>query len=144
LDEQDKYGNTALTFAIGNNHRGSAERLLDAGAKMSNVKKSVKIPDWVESIITKRKNAIRSIGVFIGVMRKRFEIQGQHMGNRLPRDVVGLLGNYLWETRFDEKWITMPSSIVSKKLKSSSTSSSSCNHKCKDKNACAHKCCKKQ
>jgi hypothetical protein len=140
LDEQNKDGYTPLAYAFHYKRLGCAERLLDGGAKMSNVEKNIEIPDWMETIIIKRKNAIRSIGVFIGVMRKRFEIQGQHIGNRLPRDVVGLLGSYLWDTRLDDRWITANSSIVvAKKLKSSS---SSCNHKCKDKNSCAHKCCK--
>ena len=105
MDEQNSDCYTALAYAIYNNQRDCAERLLDAGAKISNLNKDIKIPDWIETIIIKRKNAIRSIGVFLGVMRKRFEIQGQHIGNRLPRDVVGLLGSYLWETRLDERWI---------------------------------------
>jgi hypothetical protein len=118
LDVQDEDGVTPLAYAIECNYCGCAERLLDAGAKMSNVKKDVKIPDWMETIIIKRKNAIRSIGVFIGVMRKRLDVKGQHIGSRLPRDVVGLLGSYLWETRLDEKWINcVESPTISKKSK---------------------------
>jgi hypothetical protein len=78
---------------------------VDAGAKMSNVKKDVKIPDWMETIIIKRKNAMMSIGAFIGVMRKRFDSEGPHIGNRLPKDMVNLLATMLWSTRFDERWI---------------------------------------
>jgi ankyrin repeat protein len=104
LDAQNKRGKTPLAVAIVKDKKDCAERLLDAGAKMSNVDKSVIIPPWVETIVVKRKNAMISIGVFIGVTRKRFEIQGQHIGNRLPRDLISLISKYLWEARFDEKW----------------------------------------
>ena len=80
------------------------ERLLDAGAKISNVHKDVMIPDWAEVMVAKRKNAVASLRVFIGVMRKRYNVEGQHIGNRLPRDLVVLISKYLWSTRFDERW----------------------------------------
>ena len=82
------------------------ERLLDAGAKISNVRNDVRIPDWVGAMITKRKNVVASLRVFIGVMRKRYNVEGQHIGNRLPRDLVKLISKHLWSTRFDERWLS--------------------------------------
>jgi hypothetical protein len=82
------------------------ERLLDAGAKISNVHKGVEVPDWVEAIVAKRRNVVASLRVFIGVMRKRYNVEGQHIGNRLPRDLVVLISKHLWSTRLDERWST--------------------------------------
>ena len=84
------------------------ERLLDAGAKISNV--DFEIQDWVQAMIAKRRNVVASLRVFIGVMRKRYNVEGQHIGNRLPRDLVAMISMHLWSTRLDERW-----SIESKK-----------------------------
>src|SRR3990167_5153106 len=99
---------------------------------MSNV---VEIPDWMSAIIVKRQNMRRSLITFIGVLRKRFTVSGggtEYTRGRLPRDVVGVISRWAWTTRFDKRWEL----AVLEKLKS-------CNHKCKDKTACAHKCCKR-
>ena len=106
LEIRDRVGYTPLADAIRNNKRDCAERLLDAGAKMSSVKADIEMPDWLKIIISKRANALQSLWAFLGVMRKRFHVEGQHIGNRLPRDLVGLLATYLWSTRFDERWET--------------------------------------
>ena len=87
-------------------NRDCAERLLDAGAKVSNVRADVKVPDWITTIIIKRENVVKSMWAFLRVMRKRFNVQGQHIGNRIPRDLVKLISTYLWSTRFDPRWET--------------------------------------
>ena len=47
------------------------------GAKIPNVERNVKIPDWVETMMAKkRKNVVASLQVFIGVMRQMFNVQG--------------------------------------------------------------------
>lgn len=104
LNGQSNYVWTPLTHTISLDFRGSTERLLDAGAKLSDVHKDVNIPDWVEAMVAKRKNVVTSLQTFIGVMRKRFETEGPHVGNRVPRDLLKLLMIMLWSTRFDEKW----------------------------------------
>ena len=100
----DKNGYTPLADAIRRNKRDCAERLFDAGAKMSNVNSDIKIRDWMRTIISKRENALKSMWAFLRVMRKRFSVEGQHIGNRLPRDLVKLISQYLWSTRFDKRW----------------------------------------
>lgn len=49
----------------------------------------------------------QSLVTFIGVLRVRFHVQGvatQHLGNRIPRDVVTLIAKSLWESRGDPQW----------------------------------------
>jgi hypothetical protein len=104
LEVLDFHRRTPLADAIRRKKRDCAERLLDVGAKMSNVKADIEIPDWMSAIISKRENALQSLWAFLRVMRKRFHVEGQHIGNRLPRDLVGLISTYLWSTRFDERW----------------------------------------
>ena len=137
LDERNNYGDTPLARAINLAKRDVAELLLDKGAKMSNVAR-VQIPDWMNAIAAKRQNVRRSLNTFIGVLRKRFAISGggtEYTRGRLPRDVVVVISRWAWTTRFDKRWEgAVPETV--KKLKS-------CNHKCKDKDACAHKCCKR-
>jgi ankyrin repeat protein len=101
LNGQGDEGCTPLGYTIGYDFRGSTEILLDAGAKLSDVHV---IPDWVETIIAKRKNVVASLRVFIGVMRNRFETEGPHVGNRVPKDLLKLLMAMLWSTRLDEEW----------------------------------------
>ena len=106
---------------------------------MSNVLEGVGIPDWVHDIVAKRQNVKRGLLALIGVLRKRFAVRGggtEYSQGRLPRDVVGVISRWAWSTRFDGRWEgPVPEKV--KKLKSS------CNHKCKNKDACAHKCCKR-
>lgn len=107
LNGRNDDGWTPLAHAINYNFPDCAERLLDAGAnifKISNVYKVIDIPDWFEVMVAKRKNVVASLRVFIGVMRNRFETEGPHVGNRLPKDLLKLLMVMLWSTRFDEKW----------------------------------------
>ena len=115
LEALDNDGDTPLSYTLRRKHRDCAERLLDAGAKVSNVEEDIDIPDWVGEVIIKRKNVVASLRVFIGLMRKRYNVEGQHIGNRLPRDLVKLISKHLWSTRFDERWSKTVSSP--KKLK---------------------------
>ena len=139
MDVRNNYGHTPLAWTIRYNQPDAAELLLDKGAKISNVHEALEIPDWMKAIVAKRQNVIRSLATFIGVLRKRFAISGggtEYTRGRLPRDVVGVISRWAWTTRFDKRWEGFVPETV-KKLKSS------CNHKCKDKDACAHKCCKR-
>ena len=81
--------------------------MIDKGAKLSNIREVIKIPDWMNAIITKRKNVRRSLITFIGVLRKRFAVVGggtEYSGGRLPRDVVGVISKWAWNMRFDKTW----------------------------------------
>ena len=138
LEARENDGRTPLAWAILHHRPDAAELLLDRGAKMSQVREGAKIPDWVNTIVTKRENVMRGLLTFIGVLRKRIAVSGggtEYTRGRLPRDVVGVISKWAWSTRFDRRWEAAVHETV-KKLKS-------CNHKCKDKDACAHKCCKR-
>ncbi len=107
LDALGEDGETPLVCAINFNTPDVAEVLLDEGAKMSNVREGVQIPDWMNAIITRRQNVKRSLTTFVGVLRKRFTLSGggtEFTRGRLPRDVVGVLSKWAWTTRFDKRW----------------------------------------
>src|SRR3990167_742698 len=107
LEALENYGMTPLARAIIQNEPDVAELLFDKGATMSNIPERFQIPDWVNTIVTKRKNVKRGLLVLIGVLRTRFAVSGggtEYTRGRLPRDVVGLLGEYIWRTRFDKRW----------------------------------------
>src|SRR3990167_1842812 len=127
LEARTNISKTPLALAITNNMQDVAELLLDKGAKMSNVRYVVEVPDWVNVVVAKRQNVRRSLTTFIGVLRKRFAISGggtEYSQGRLPRDVVGVISRWAWTTRFDKRWEeALPETV--KKL-------TSCNHKCND------------
>ena len=107
LDARNKSGTTPLALAIRYNKRDIAELLFDEGARITNVKEGVEIPEWMKAILTKRQNVRRSLTTFIGVLRKRFTISGggtEYTRGRLPRDVVGVISKWAWTMRFDKSW----------------------------------------
>lgn len=109
IDLPNINGYTPLACAIYESYYNCAEYLVDGGAKMSNVRKDIKIPNWMNDIINKRKNVKRSLLIFNGVLRKRFVVRGegtQHLGGRIPRDIVNVLSGLLWGTRFNPLWIS--------------------------------------
>lgn len=96
---------TPLSYAIDQHHEKCTKLLLDAGAKLDLVSKTdVVIPPSVVALVRGRSNAMRALTILVGVFRKRLVIQGGHIGNKLPRDLVKLLALYVWETRFDPYW----------------------------------------
>lgn len=108
LDVFDKNGFTPLALAIHFNHPDCAELLLDGGAKMANLHKCTKIPGWMDDITKKGRNVKQSLWAFIGLLRKRFKVVDgttEHLGDRIPRDVVTLLSGCFWKTRFNPQWI---------------------------------------
>src|SRR3990167_7081082 len=119
VDERNDDGHTPLAVSIFYNKRDVAEFLLDKGAKMSNVREDVVIPDWMNAIVTKRQNVRRSLTTFTGVLRKRFAVSGggtEYTRGRLPRDVVGVISRWAWSTRFEKSWEGAVPEMV-KKLK---------------------------
>ena len=74
---------------------------------MINVDEDVRIPHWMNAIITKRQNVKRGLLAFIGVLRKGFAVSGgvtEYTRGRLPRDVVGVISRWPWGTGFDGRW----------------------------------------
>ena len=114
LDARNDDGETPLAGTINENKPDVAEVLLDKGAKISNLRENVKIPNWMNAIVTKRENVKRALWTFIGVLRKRFAISGggtEYTRGRLPRDVVGVISRWAWTTRFDERWMAASSGM---------------------------------
>jgi len=117
VDRPNKYGTTPLTMAIESNKPDCAEFLLHSGAQLKNVKRDRKIPDWILNIET-RRNVTQSLIVFLGVLRRRFQVPGAataHIGNRLPRDMVSLIALHAWNTRLDPRWLTLLHDTASSK-----------------------------
>lgn len=108
VEARDNVGITPLARTIIHNYYDAAELLIDKGAKVSNVDHPrFPIPNWIHGLVAKRGNVKRSLYAFIGVLRKRFEVCGsgtEYTRGRIPRDVVDLLGRWVWITRFDGKW----------------------------------------
>lgn len=62
---------------------------------------------FLEPLIKERANTKNVTKKWMGILRKRVKVEDpstQHIQGRLPRDVVTLLGRYVWATRLDEKW----------------------------------------
>jgi ankyrin repeat protein len=63
--------------------------------------------DRLEPLIKERRNTQSVTKKWMGILRKRVKVEDpstQHIQGRLPRDVVTLLGHYVWATRLYEKW----------------------------------------
>lgn len=109
VDVGDLRNDTPLCVAIQFSFPACAELLLDAGSKMRNVREGIEIPDWMTTIVTKRKNVTQSTFAFIAALRKRFTVERagmEHMGNRVPRDLVTLLVTSVWRTRLNPRWMS--------------------------------------
>jgi len=107
IDRLDINGYTPLAHAIWYNIRNVAEYLLHSGAKMANVHPRTKVPEWMNQIVTKRKRAIHSTLILKGVLKKRFKVvgaEGAYLNGRIPKDMINLVGLYVWSTRLDPKW----------------------------------------
>lgn len=97
------HGESALSVAICAQEIPFVELLLDAGAKLRTVT-STEIPDWIKG----RQAVKRTLLHLIGVLRKRYQLPcaaTQHIGLRIPRDVVSLIITCVWDTRFDSRWV---------------------------------------
>lgn len=72
--------------------------LLDAGAK-----RTVKCPVDIHTLINRFNQFKRMSVTLIGVLKTRYKIRGAptDMSGKVPKDLVRLLGWYLWERRYD-------------------------------------------
>lgn len=107
VDALDEHRETPLCGAIKQKALECAEFLLDAGAKISNIRDREFPSEWMDSIITKRQNVKRSLIAFIGVLRRRLVVLNAATapGNYIPRDMVEKISFDVWETRLDARWI---------------------------------------
>lgn len=126
VDARDRSGYSPLFGAISNGQRETAELLIEVGAPIPHTLS--RIPKWVTAIVEKRANCKRAAFTIYGVARKRL---GHLCFNYpFPRDIARILLSWVWETRSNPAWLQ----ASTKRIKA-------CNHKCKDKTSCAHKCC---
>lgn len=94
VDEQNKFGYTPLAYAIDSKHGVvCVERLLDAGAKISNINKTIQIPDWFTPLVNQRKRVKEALKVL-------FVLTRPHIG----KDVAKILITMVWETRNSPQW----------------------------------------
>jgi ankyrin repeat protein len=69
LDGRNNNGYTPLAYAFNNNRLDCVERLLDAGAKISNVDKDINIPDWFPLLLARRKRIKQTLAVVFALSR---------------------------------------------------------------------------
>ena len=100
-------GATILSDVIKNNlnynRKNVAEYLLHVGVKPD----VYHYPDWMRLLVLKRKNAILSTFTLKAILRKRFTVPGEEaafLKGRPPKDIIDLIGIYVWSTRLDPKW----------------------------------------
>jgi hypothetical protein len=94
------HGRTALADAIHYDSRECAELVLHAGAKLRTL--NVRIPDWMNDIVTKRNNLKAAFTVLYGILRRRIVVPSAYNpnGDRIPRDmvrVISLFGPSCWK-----------------------------------------------
>jgi len=104
----DQYGQNALLLAMRRERRECARYLYHVTPNRDCVLASRFVPpEFAKSIIDERRNTQNVTKKWMGILRKRVSLKdpsNRHIQGRLPRDVVTLLGRYLWATRLDEKW----------------------------------------
>lgn len=101
LEVKDCSNWTPLQHAIKRDAQKCAEYLLEAGAKVFNLREDEVIPEWFAAMLKKRQHCRRNCLVVYGVLRKRWKVDGQ----RVPRDMINLLTRLLWESWRNEQWL---------------------------------------
>jgi hypothetical protein len=89
-DRPDNYGHTPLAYVIMYDNPALAEYLLQVGAKISNVKRDIQVPDWMHQLIKKRETIMRCTRVLKGVLKWRLG---------LSKDATHLIAIYFWSMR---------------------------------------------
>jgi ankyrin repeat protein len=91
---RNRRGFTPLACALVCNCPDIAEFLLHSGAKMKNVHPKIKVPDWMNEIVSKRHTVMYSTLLVKALLRRRLG---------LSKDVTNLLGFYFWNLRVVKK-----------------------------------------
>ncbi len=99
---------TPLAKAILGFNRHITELLLDHGASVDNIRECgtrVYIPpEWAAILVDKRKRCKEAVETLYRVLRRRYIVGGQ----RIPKDMVRMLANYTYNTRYNDAWAALP------------------------------------
>ncbi len=91
---------TRLAIAIDHNTQHDHTRaLIKHGAKLSNVHASVKVPDWVRTVVDSMERCRRVCVVLMGV-RARSSV----MAHRVDVHVMRMIVELVWDTRVNTQW----------------------------------------
>lgn len=101
VDVLTKQGDSSLQLAMKHGAFECAVSLLEAGAKLSQLKKVAIHPQWFVAMIALRRRCNKSCLAFYGVLRKRWRLEDNQ---RVPRDMITLLTRMLWKSWRDERW----------------------------------------
>lgn len=100
VDRPDDSGDTPLAMSISTCNIGVdvpinvAEFLLNSGAKVANVRQGIERPDWLHRAVAKRRRVMFATLTLKGILKKM----------HIPKDMINVMGFYVWNTRADEEW----------------------------------------
>lgn len=101
VDRPSDNGNTPLAMSISVDDisgirvpENVVEFLLNSGAKVAKFPRSFKLPDWLHRVVAKRRCVMFATRVLKGVLKKL----------HIPKDMVNVMGFYVWNTRADKEW----------------------------------------
>lgn len=99
---------TPLAKAILGFGRYTTELLLDHGASVDNIREcGTRVcipPEWAAILVDKRKRCKDAVEALYRVLRKRHRVGGQ----RIPKDMVRMMANYTYNTRYNDAWAALP------------------------------------
>lgn len=95
---RDNDGDTPLAWATLEREIQCALELLDLGANRADLRGSP--PTWLVVVFERRRRCHDAALALYGVLRKRWTVM------RVPRDMITLLAQMIWNTRRDLAWMT--------------------------------------
>ena len=100
VDVKDTFGETALHEAVNHGKQDCAELLLDAGARICDLKEDFNYPEWFTSMLSRRSRCKSSALALLGLLRKRWRAGTE----KVPLDMIRMLTRLVWDTRRDNRW----------------------------------------
>ena len=100
VDVKDIDKETALNYTVNNERTDCADLLLNAGAKIRNLKEDLKHPEWFVAMLKKRSSCKSGALALFGLLRKRWRVRTE----KVPLDMIKMLTRMVWDTRHDERW----------------------------------------
>lgn len=105
VEARTSKGRTPLYQAISGFGYQPVKLLLDHGARIENILIIPFVPpQWAKDILSKREHCRRAVVALYRVLRKRYRVDGQ----RIPKDMVKMLANCTYNTRYHDTWEVVP------------------------------------